>query len=109
MTRQHPDGIPGCYIPTKHRPPLPDSVREEVCKRAGGNCECCGEKCRGELHHTTYEWLYSDADYTTANYLQFLCRNCHMAAHTWMGFFYADIDELNGEQDYYYHMTEKDD
>lgn len=108
MTDFYPGTLPGEYIPTDQRPPLPIGVRAEVYRRADGHCECCHKKCHGELHHTTYYFLHPNADKTPACELKFLCRSCHKAAHIWMGVFWADIDELDGERDYFRNMIEKE-
>src|SRR5262245_58836358 len=66
-----------------NRNPIPGPVRLAVFKRAGGRCECCGERKPLELHHIRYwipshehpqEWPIFGRE--TADDLKAYCRGC---------------------------------
>jgi 5-methylcytosine-specific restriction endonuclease McrA len=84
---------------------IPSPVRWAVQWRCRGFCEDCGARRRLELHHVTYRrhdrGYRPDKDddrifgYETPEDLVALCRECHHARHVYMGYFWADIDELS--------------
>lgn len=121
------------------RKPIPNEVRAAVLARAKGCCEDCGGALPLELHHTTYsiyelsgvicsrhdkgycciekdgkrifidesEGIFGHED---PGVLRALCRECHRSEHIDpYGEFSGDIDEVQGEWDYYHHMMDKDD
>jgi 5-methylcytosine-specific restriction endonuclease McrA len=52
--------------------------RIAVMKRAGGICECCGERPAEQCHHIRYEGRAFNAWLTD---LQAVCRRCHELIH----------------------------
>lgn len=56
--------------------------REVVKKRAAGKCELCGTEIGGDAHH----WFYTRAQRSLTDIMAangcYLCRSCHMLAHS---------------------------
>lgn len=55
------------------------SIRREVIRQAGGECELCGDHDGLDAHHTTYE--HHGREHRHMGDLMCLCRECHRIEH----------------------------
>lgn len=75
-------------IPTKQaylKSPEWNTIRKSILARDEYTCQSCGtESVPLEVHHLTYERLYSELD----SHLTSLCRSCHQLQHDHYGYDY---------------------
>lgn len=67
--------------------PVWQTKRKSVLKRANYRCEQCGRYSRLDIHHKTYDRIFSERLID----LQALCRLCHKGKHSWTWWFISVV------------------